>query len=70
MDHDKIAFRKENENAQSFNIHHFDDGYYLFQEKSGGVIDLSDFKTNNGANIGRCGRNSSEAQQWKLVIYL
>lgn len=70
MDNDKIAFRNKNENAQSFDIHHFEDGYYLFQEKGGGVIDLSNFETNNGANIGKCGRNDSDAQQWKLVIHL
>ena len=65
-----IAFRKKNENSQSFYMHHFDDGFYLFQEKSGGIIDLSDFHTENGSNIGKCGRNNSEAQQWKLVIHL
>ena len=70
FDADKIAFRKKNENSQSFYVHHFDDGFYLFQEKSGGIIDLSDFHTENGSNIGKCGRNNSEAQQWKLVIHL
>jgi len=71
MDNDKIVFRKRNENSQSFYITHFEDGYYLFQDKYGGVIDLTDFKTNNGANIGRCPRrNNTSAQQWKLVIHL
>ena len=65
-----IAFRKKNENSQSFYMHHFDDGFYLFQEKSGGIIDLSNFHTENGSNIGKCGRNNSEAQQWKLVVHL
>ena len=67
----KISFRRKNENSQSFYINHFDDGYYLFQEKFGGVIDLTDFHTENGSNIGKCGgRNNSEAQQWKLVIHI
>ena len=66
----KLLFCKKNENSQSFYIHHFDDGFYLFQEKSGGIIDLSDFHTENGSNIGKCGRNNSEAQQWKLLVHL
>ena len=70
FDDKKIAFRKKNENAQSFNVHHFGDGFYLFQEKGGAVIDLVDFKTKNGSDISKCGRNNSDAQQWKLVIHL
>ena len=70
FDSNKISFRKRKENSQSFYVHHFEDGFYLFQEKCGAVIDLSDFHTHNGANIGKCGRNNSEAQQWKLLIHL
>ena len=71
FDNDKISFRHRNENSQYFNVYHFDEGYYLFQEKNGGVIDLSNFKTYNGANIGKCPRrNNSNAQQWKLEIHL
>ena len=70
IDADRIAFRRRNENAQSFYLNHFDDGYYLFQEKGGGIIDLTDFHTHNGANIGKCHRNNSAAQQWKLVAHL
>ena len=70
IDADKIAFRRKNENSQSFYVHHFDDGFYLFQEKCGAVIDLGDFHTENGSSIGKCGRNNSEAQQWKLVVHL
>ena len=70
MDNDKISFRRRNENSQSFKITHFEDGYYLFQNINGGVIDLTDFQTHNGASIGKCGRNNSTAQKWKLVIHL
>ena len=70
VDPDRLAFRRRYENSQSFNVYHFDDGYYLFQEKCGAVVDLGDFHTNNGASIGKCHRNNSEAQQWKLVIHL
>ena len=71
FDTDKISFRRRNENSQSFYLNHFDDGYYLFQEKNGGIIDLTDFHIENGSNIGKCGRrNNSEAQQWKLVIHI
>ena len=70
MDNDKIAFRRKNENSQSFKITHFEDGYYLFQNINGGVIDLGNYNTYNGASIGRWGRNNSTAQQWKLVIHL
>ena len=70
IDKDKITFRRRNENYQSFYIHHFGDGYYLFQEMCGAVIDLSFCLTDNGTPIGRSERNNSEAQQWKLVIHI
>ena len=70
MDNNRIAFKHKNENGQSFYLHHFGDGYYLFQERGGGIIDLTDFHANNGANIGKCHRNNSEAQQWKLVVHV
>ena len=71
FDDDKISFRRRNENSQSFIVHHFEDGYYLFEGKNGGVIDLTDFHTENCSNIGKCDhRNNSEAQQWKLVIHI
>ena len=71
FDSDKISFLHRNENAISFYIIGFDFGYYLFHATSWGVIDLSYFKTHNGANIGKRGkRNNSEAQQWKLLIHL
>ena len=67
---DRIAFRHKNENAQSFNLHHFGDGYYLFQEKGGGVIDLYGPQTHNGATIGKYSRNNGNNQQWKLVVHI
>ena len=70
IDPDKISFRKRNENSQSFKIRHLGDGYYLFEEKCGAVIDLGNYKTHNGATIGKCRLNYSEAQQWKLVVHL
>ena len=70
IDPNRIAFRRRKENSQSFYVHHFGDGFYLFQEKCGAVIDLCDFHTENGSSIGKCGRNNSEAQQWKLVVHL
>ena len=70
FDSNKISFRKKKENSQSFYVYHFEDGFYLFQEKCGAVIDLGDFHTENGSGIGKCGRNNSEAQQWKLVVHL
>ena len=70
LDSDRIAFRWKNENKQSFYLHHFGDGYYLIQEKSGGVIDLYGSNTSNGANIGKWSRNNYNNQQWKLVIHL
>ena len=71
FDDDKISFRRRNENSQSFIVHHFEDGYYLFEGKNGGVIDLTDFHTENCSNIGKCDhRNNSKAQQWKLVIHI
>ena len=70
IDKDKITFRRRNENYQSFYINHFGDGYYLFQEMCGAVIDLFFGLTDNGSPIGRSERNNSEAQQWKLVIHL
>ena len=66
----KLINRHKNENGQSFYLHHFDDGYYLFQEKGGGVIDLYGPQTNNGATIGRYDRNNGNNQQWKLVVHL
>lgn len=65
-----IKFKYKYENAQSFNLHHFGDGYYLFQEKGGGVIDLYGAQTHNGANIGKWTRNNGDNQQWKLVIHI
>ena len=70
IDSNNISFKRKNENKQSFYLHHFGDGYYLFQEKSGGVIDLYDHKTNNGAKIGKWIRNNGSNQQWLLVIHL
>ena len=70
MESDRIVLRHKNENGQSFYLHHFDDGYYLFQENGGGVIDLYGPKTNNGAYIGRYNRNNGNNQQWKLVVHL
>ena len=65
-----IAFNWKNENKQSFYLHHFGDGYYLIQERSGEVIDLYSSNTNNGAYIGKYGRNNGSNQQWKLVIHI
>ena len=65
-----IAFKWKNENRQSFYLHHFGDGYYLIQERSGEVIDLYSSNTNNGAYIGKYGRNNGNNQQWKLVVHL
>ena len=70
FDANKIAFRRKNENSQSFYLHHFDDGFYLFQEKSGAILDLSGSHTDDGTIIQKYKRNNSEAQQWKLVIHL
>ena len=65
-----IAFKWKNENKQSFYLHHFGDGYYLIQERSGEVIDLYNSNTNNGAYIGKYGRNNGNNQQWKLVVHI
>ena len=70
IDVDRIAFRRRNENSQSFYVHHFGDGFYLFEEKCGAVIDLGNYRTENGAGIGKCARNGSNAQQWKLVAHI
>ena len=70
IDSNNISFKRKNENKQSFYLHHFGDGYYLFQEKSGEVIDLYDLKTSNGAQIGKFNRNNGSNQQWLLVIHL
>ena len=70
FDADKIAFRRKNENSQSFYLYHFDDGFYLFQEKSGAVLDLLCGKTKNGTIIQKYERNNCKPQHWKLVIHL
>ena len=67
---DGIAFKHKNENRQSFYLHHLEDGYYLFQEKGGKVIDLYGPNTQNGTNIGMWDRHNADNQQWKLVIEL
>ena len=70
FDSNNIVFRNKNENSQSFKLIHFDDGYYIFQEKGGAVIDLYSSNTQNGAYIGKFGKNNGHNQQWKLVIHL
>lgn len=70
IDSNDITFRWKNENKQSFYLHHYGDGYYLIQEKSGSVIDLYSSNTNNGAKIGKWSRNNDNNQQWKFVIHL
>ena len=70
IDSNDINFRWKNENKQSFYLHHYGDGYYLIQEKSGSVIDLYSSNTNNGAKIGKWSRNNDNNQQWKFVIHL
>ena len=70
FDSDKIVFRRRNENSQNFYLHHYGDGYYVFQEKNGKTIDLYDNRTNNGAYIGGYGRHNGDNQQWKLVVHL
>ena len=69
FDSDNISFRRKNENKQSFYLYHFDDGYYLFQEKNGGVIDLYDRETYNGKKIGKWSRHNGSNQQWLLVVH-
>ena len=70
IDVDRIAFRKRHENSQSFYVHHYGDGFYLFEEKCGAVIDLGNYRTENGSGIGKCAKNGSNAQQWKLVAHI
>ena len=70
IDVDRIAFRKRNENSQSFYVRHYGDGFYLFEEKCGAVVDLGNYFTENGSKIGKFGKNGSNAQQWKLVAHI
>ena len=70
FDSDKICMRHRNENSQNFYLHHYGDGYYLFQEKNGATIDLYGSKTDNDAYIGRYSRHNQDNQQWKLVVHL
>lgn len=70
MENNKIIFRNRNQNSQSFYFHHFGDGFYLIQDKQGGVIDLYGGGTKNGDTIGKWSRNNGNNQQWKLVVHL
>ena len=43
-------------------------GFYIIENETGFVLDLSNWKTDNGNFVGPCSKNESSAQQWKLVL--
>ena len=67
-DNYKLVLSQKNKNDQKMKVTHFDDGFFLFQFVSGPILDLGNFKTDNGSPIGLTGLNQSEAQQWKLIV--
>ena len=42
--------------------------YYMIENETGYVIDLGNWVTDNGNVVSACEKNSSTAQQWKLVL--
>lgn len=63
-----ISMKKKNENHQNFKFVDFKNGFYMIENEIGQVIDLGNWKTDNGNVVGACNINQSTAQQWKLVL--
>ena len=64
----KISFKKKLETPQNFKLIDCKNGFYVIEEESNYVVDLANFQTDNGSYVGFTHKNSSKAQQWKLVL--
>ena len=60
-----IGMKKKGENHQNFKFVDCKNGFYIIENETGLVLDLNNWKTDNGNYVGPCGKS---AQQWKLVL--
>ena len=63
-----ITMKKKGENNQNFKFIDVKNGFYMIENETGYVIDLGNWVTDNGNVVSACEKNSSTAQQWKLVL--
>ena len=68
MDGSGIFMKRKNENSQNFKFIDCKNGFYIIENESGFVVDLGNWKTDNGNIISSSGKSGSSAQQWKLVL--
>ena len=64
----KISFKKKFEIPQNFKLIDCKNGFYVIEEESNYAVNLANFQTENGSYVGFTHKNSSKAQQWKLVL--
>ena len=56
------------ETPQNFKLIDCKNGFYVIEEESNFALDLANFNKENENYIGLSEKNSSQAQQWKLVL--
>ena len=64
----RISFKKKSESPQNFKLIDFKTGFYVIKEESNYAVDLANFQIDNGSYVGFTHKNSSKAQQWKLIL--
>ena len=64
----KISFKNKSKAPQNFKLIDCKNGFYVIEEESNFALDLANFKKENENYIGLSEKNSSQAQQWKLVL--
>jgi len=64
----KFLSKKKLETPQNFKLIDCKNGFYVIEEESNFALDLANFNKENENYIGLSELNSSQAQQWKLVL--
>ena len=64
----RISFKKKSETPQNFKLIDCKNGFYVIEEESNFALDLANFNKENENYIELSEKNSSQAQQWKLVL--
>ena len=64
----KISFKNKSEAPQNFKLIDCKNGFYVIEEESNFALDLANFNKENENYIELSEKNSSQAQQWKLVL--
>ena len=64
----KISFKKKLETPQNFKLIDCKNDFYVIEEESNFALDLANFNKENENYIELSEKNSSQAQQWKLVL--